>query len=84
MGRSVIMEIMPEILESFTKAIQDPENFNEDGSVNWNFVDADCYMAMTAGNLLFDTREEGQTYIDQFDFLADFYLKSNTDSYLSS
>lgn len=21
-----------------------PENVNEDGSINWNFVDADCYM----------------------------------------
>ena len=77
------MQILPELLTAFTKAIQNPEN-KENGSVNWNFVDADCYMAMTAGNLLFDTREEGQTYIDQFDFLADFYLKGNTESYLSS
>mgnify|MGYP003658031393 CR=1 FL=1 len=33
---------------------------------------------------LFNTREEGQAYVDQFDYLADFYLKSNTESYLSS
>ena len=78
------MQISPELLTAFTKAIQNPDNFNEDGSVNWNFVDADCYMDLTEGSPLFDTREEGQAYVDQFDFLADFYRKSNTESYLSS
>ena len=82
MGRSVIMQILPELLTAFTKAIQNPDNFNEDGSVNWNFVDADCYMDIKPdGGPLF---EEGQAYVDQFNYLADFYLKSNTDSYLSS
>ena len=28
-----------EVREAIAKA----ENFNEDGSINWNFVDADCY-----------------------------------------
>ena len=30
--------------EAFDKAITNKENFNADGSVNWNFIDADVYM----------------------------------------
>ena len=26
-------------------AISKPENFYEGGGINWNFVDADCYMS---------------------------------------
>ena len=26
------------------RAVARPENLNADGSINWNFVDADCYM----------------------------------------
>lgn len=26
-------------------AVSIDENLNEDGTVNWNFVDADCYMS---------------------------------------
>ena len=56
---------------AFNKAITNPENFNEDGSVNWNFIDADCYMDVKPDDRpLFNTREEGQAYIDQFDYLA--------------
>ena len=50
--------------EAFDKAIVNPENFNDDGSVNWNFIDADVYM---------DTNTYGMTqeeYIEQFDKLA--------------
>ena len=51
--------------EAFDKAIVNPENWNADGSVNWNFIDADVYM---------DTNTYGMTqeeYIKQFDKLAD-------------
>ena len=35
------------LLESrFHEAVNNPENINEDGSINWNFVDADCFMAL--------------------------------------
>ena len=27
----------------FNQAVNNTENKNEDGSVNWNFVDSDCY-----------------------------------------
>jgi hypothetical protein len=80
MGRSVIMEIMPEILESFTKAIQDPEN-TENGLLNWNFVDADCYMDLCRSDW---SAEENKDFYEQFDYLAFTYNNSNTESYLSS
>ena len=45
---------------AFTKAIANPENINEDGSINWNFVDSDIWL---------DSDEQGwepsSDYIDQ-------------------
>jgi|TARA_B110000305_G_C19248339_1_gene543439 hypothetical protein len=65
------MQISNEMGRAFNKAITNPENFNEDGSVNWNFIDADCYMDVKPDDSpLFNTREEGQAYVDQFDYLA--------------
>jgi hypothetical protein len=32
------------VIKSVTKALGSIENYNADGSVNWNFVDADVYM----------------------------------------
>lgn len=29
----------------FNKAVKNPENINDDGEINWNFVDSDCYMS---------------------------------------
>ena len=66
MGRSVIMEIMPEILESFTKAIQDPANM-ENGFLNWNLVDADTYMDLRVSDWHPEERED---FYEQFDYLA--------------
>lgn len=66
MGRSVIMEIMPEILESFTKAIQDPAN-TENGLLNWNLVDADTYMDLRVSDWHPEERED---FYEQFDYLA--------------
>ena len=33
-----------ELTASFNTAVLNPENLNEDGSINWNFVDADIHM----------------------------------------
>lgn len=27
------------------EAVEKKENLNEDGTINWNFVDSDCYMS---------------------------------------
>ena len=42
----------------------EPENKNEDGSVNWNFVDSDMFMKW--GVLL-----DGELYTEYFDKAAD-------------
>ena len=52
--------------EAFDKAINNDENFNADGSVNWNFVDADVYM--DAVDFIDGMTQE--EYIKQFDELA--------------
>ena len=67
------MKIDPKLAKAFNQAVTLNENLDSEGNVNWNFVDADCYMAMTAGSPLFDTREEGQSYVDQFEYLAACY-----------
>ena len=51
--------------EAFDKAINNAENFNEDGTVNWNFIDADVYM---------DANTYGMT---QEQYLADFEKLAN-------
>ena len=33
-----------EMKSSFAKAVANPENINEDGSINWNFVDSDIWL----------------------------------------
>ena len=49
------------LLESeFNQAVDKNENLNADGSINWNFVDADCYMAV------------GKLYKDSTSFYEDF------------
>ena len=71
------MIIDTKLARAFNKAVTNLDNIHmgtQEGEINWNFVDADCYMAMTAGNPLFDTREEGQAYVDQFNYLADCFL----------
>jgi hypothetical protein len=45
-------------------AATEPENKNEDGSVNWNFVDSDMFMKW--GVLL-----DGELYTEYFDKAAD-------------
>ena len=50
--------------EALDKAINNAKNFNEDGTVNWNFIDADVYM---------DAQHYGMTqeqYLAEFDKLA--------------
>ena len=50
-------------LESvFATAVVNPENLNADGSVNWNYVDADCFMDADGDSI--------PDYMTQFDALA--------------
>ena len=64
------MQINTQLAKAFNRAVTTAENINNDGSINWDFVDADVYMDL------------GQNYIahmgtqllsDQFNYLADCY-----------
>ena len=38
--------IKNDVIDCFNKAIDDPQNINADGSINWNFVDADMNLEL--------------------------------------
>lgn len=58
----------------FNQAINSTENKNEDGSINWNFVDSDCYMSGVPKLYKDDTE-----YYADWNNLADkFEAKSST------
>ena len=66
------MNIPKEMMQSFNKAVSLVENLQLDGSVNWNYIDADVYMDMSAKNLLDDA-----WYMVWFNKLADDYEAAN-------
>ena len=39
--------IKNDVIDAFNKAIDNPENQNADGTMNWNFVDADLHIDMS-------------------------------------
>jgi len=55
--------------KAFKKAVVNPENINEDGSIIWNFVDADVNMDLLKlfGNI------DNDLYYEEFDFAASEY-----------
>ena len=60
--------IKNDVIDSFNAAVANSENWNENGSMNWNFVDAD--MNMDLGGIY------GSDYIYEcFEVLADNYGK---------
>jgi len=69
------MQINTQLAKAFNRAVTTAENINSDGSINWNFVDADCYMALS------DIKSDLPVtidYIEQFDYLADCYTDKIT------
>ena len=65
------MNIDSNLARAFNKAVTLSENIRADGSINWNFVDADVYMAVKPDDSpLFNTEQEGRDYLEQFDYLA--------------
>ena len=57
--------------QAFADAVVNPENIKANGNINWNFVDADCYMdmAFANGGITVDNTK----YTEQFNALADAY-----------
>ena len=66
------MNIPKEMMQSFNRAVSLVENLQLDGSVNWNYIDADVYMDMSAKKLLDD-----KWYMVWFNRLADDYEAAN-------
>ena len=65
-----------EMMQAFNKAVSLSENLQLDGSVNWNYVDADVYMAVgprdSDGNPV-----SNQEHYHMFDMLCDAYEVAN-------
>ena len=58
--------IKNDVIDAFNKAIDNPENQNANGTINWNFVDADLHIDMS----LWYTTE----YLNEcFDVMVDEY-----------
>ena len=57
-----------EFEKSMKKALADKGNY-KGGKVNWNFIDADVYMELSAKG--YDLRHPSINYMDRFDKLAD-------------
>ena len=64
------MQINTQLAKAFNRAVTTAENINNDGSINWNFVDADCYMDLADINSDLPANID---YVEQFDYLADCY-----------
>ena len=58
--------------QAFADAVVNPENIKANGNIDWNYVDADCYMDMAMANdgITVDSTK----YMEQFNALADAYL----------
>lgn len=59
------MIILTQVARAFNKAVTSTENLSEDGSVIWNYVDADVHMDMLG--------KVPDNYRDQFNYLANCY-----------
>ena len=66
------MNIPKEMMQSFNKAVSLVENLQLDGSVNWNYIDADVYMDMSAKRIL-----DQEWYMVWFNKLASDYEAAN-------
>jgi len=67
MSSNIIKE--SDIISSFNAALIKKENINEDGSINWNFVDADIYLDLLESNMTMPPE-----YPDIFNRLIDEFL----------
>jgi len=67
MSSNIIKE--SDIISSFNAALIKKENINEDGSINWNFVDADIYFDLLESNMTMPPE-----YPDIFNRLIDEFL----------
>ena len=60
------MQINTQLAKAFNRAVTTAENIDTDGSINWNFVDADVHIAVKEADL-------GELHFDLHDFTAGCY-----------
>ena len=60
--------------QSFNKAVSLSENLQLDGSVNWNYIDADVYMDMHPTG---DGNDTNRDHYVMFDMLCSAYEQAN-------
>ena len=74
------MTISKEMAQAFNRAVTNPENIQSNGAVNWNYVDADVYMAVgpsTQGLEGAAERSLINTHYALFDVLCNAYEQAN-------
>ena len=76
-GNIEIANIPVAFKRAFNKAVSLGENLYEDGSVNWNYVDADLYMEFGPKHTEINERYLSELHYEMFELLADAYEKAN-------
>tara|TARA_B000000609_G_C24160718_1_gene343538 strand:- start:177 stop:437 length:261 start_codon:yes stop_codon:yes gene_type:complete len=74
------MTISKEMAQAFNRAVTNPENIQSNGSVNWNYVDADVYMAVGPSTHGLEGPAERSlinTHYALFDVLCNAYEQAN-------
>ena len=74
------MTISKQMAQAFNRAVTNPENIQSNGAVNWNYVDADVYMAVgpsTQGLEGAAERSLINTHYALFDVLCNAYEQAN-------
>ena len=64
---------IPSFDKAFKAAIASKENQNTDGSINWNFVEADVHMDLAKTDFVIDTAALNE----EFDWSADEHVEFN-------
>ena len=76
-GNIQLENIPVAFVRAFNKAVSLGENLYEDGSVNWNYVDADLYMQFGPRDSEVNERYLSELHYEMFELLADAYEKAN-------
>ena len=76
-GNIEIKNIPIAFKRAFNKAVSLGENLYEDGSVNWNYVDADMFMQFGPRDTEINERYLSELHYEMFELLADAYERAN-------
>ena len=76
-GNIEIKNIPIAFKRAFNKAVSLGENLYEDGSVNWNYVDADLFMQFGPRDTEINERYLSELHYEMFELLADAYERAN-------